>query len=315
MIVPSRSRKTAGHSASLLFAVPSKTGDEFISRHSRRSKFAYDYSAGVVCDLRRFNRSGAAHQSQRKERDCRVACARHIKNLTSLGADGMRRVVLLEKHHPVFAKRHQDILSFPFFKKCFSGALKISVFFWSFLGVAPRNPRCKKCFSAVRFDNCNATPVDRVSWIRIGRYYFAVADCLASDFGHQFACYKALAVIFKNNGVGFFDTLSYRSDCLCDLSFGWGHDFFAIDTDHLLMQGDNPGFDDRVKTIVFDRAGCVDLLLRQELPKLPAAAVVTEHSDYSHLIDKFAQVPGDVGRPAGIKRFSSYLDHRNRRFR
>src|SRR5215510_11405299 len=110
MIVPSRSIKTAGDGASLIFAVRSKTAEEFISRHGRRSKFAHDHSTGVVGNLRRFYRSRAAHESKGEERNRGVACAGDIKNLPSLRADVVGRVILLKKHHPVFAERDQDVL-------------------------------------------------------------------------------------------------------------------------------------------------------------------------------------------------------------
>src|SRR5262245_39669779 len=99
MIVPSRSIKTAGDSASCILAVLSKTGDKFISRYSRCSKFAHDNSAGVVGNLRGFNRSRAAEEPKREERNGGVAGARDIENLTGLCADVVRGVVLLEKHH------------------------------------------------------------------------------------------------------------------------------------------------------------------------------------------------------------------------
>src|SRR4029453_6456456 len=101
MIVPSRSIKTAGDSTSPIFVVLSKTGDQFISRHSRRSKFAYDYGAPVVGNLRRFNRSRAADESKREEGNRGVACTRDIEYLTSLRTDVVRRFALLKKHHPV----------------------------------------------------------------------------------------------------------------------------------------------------------------------------------------------------------------------
>src|SRR4029077_13158540 len=133
MIVPSRSIKTADDSASRIFPVLSKTGDEFISRHSRRSKFAHDYSTTVVGNLRRFNRSRAADEPEREERNRGVARTRDIENLTSLRADVVRRFVLPEKHHSVFAQGDQDILGFPFLKKRFTDVLKIGVFCWRFL--------------------------------------------------------------------------------------------------------------------------------------------------------------------------------------
>src|SRR5690242_386007 len=99
MIVPSRSIKTAGDRTSGIFAVLSKTADEFISRHSRGSKFAHDYSAPVVCNLRGFNRSRSADEPKSEERNRGVAGTRDIKNLASFRADVVRGVVLLKKHH------------------------------------------------------------------------------------------------------------------------------------------------------------------------------------------------------------------------
>src|SRR5215211_2871999 len=186
MMVPSRSMKTADDSASRIVPVLSKTGDEFISRHGRGSKFAHDYRASVVGDLRCFNRSRAADESKREERNRGVARTRDIENLTSLRSDVVRRFVLAEKHHSVFAQRDQDILSFPFLKKRFTGTLEIGVFLWRLLGVTPGNPRCKKCFSAVWFDDCNAPPVDGVLRVGIGCHYLASCSRLVSNLGHQF---------------------------------------------------------------------------------------------------------------------------------
>src|SRR5262249_41726743 len=146
MIVPSRSMKTAGDSTSRIFALISKTGYEFISRHSRRSKLAHHYSASVIGNLRRFNRSRAAHESKREKRNRGVPCARDIENLTSLCADVMRRVVLLKKHHPVFAQRDQDVLSFPFLKKRFTDVFKIDVVCLRFVCITAGDSRCKKRF-------------------------------------------------------------------------------------------------------------------------------------------------------------------------
>src|SRR4029453_5889459 len=125
MMVPSRSIKTAGDSTSRIFPFLSKAGDEFISRHSCRSKFAHDNSATVIGNLGCFNGRRAADEPKREERNRGVACTRDIENLTSLRANVVRCIVLLKKHHPVFAQRDQDMLRFPFLKKRFTGALKI----------------------------------------------------------------------------------------------------------------------------------------------------------------------------------------------
>src|SRR5437764_13831003 len=111
MIVPSRSIKTADDSASRIFPVLSKTGDEFISGHSRRSKFAHDYSASVVGNLRCFYRSRAADEPKREERDRGVASTRDIENLTRLRTDIVRRVVLLDKHLSVLDHRVNNVMS------------------------------------------------------------------------------------------------------------------------------------------------------------------------------------------------------------
>src|SRR6516162_5910242 len=104
MIVPSRSRKTAGDSASIMFAILAETGDKFVSCHSRCSKFADHDGAPVVGNFRRLNRSCSADESEGKERDSRVAGARHIKNLPRSRWNIMRRLVLLKKHHPMLAE-------------------------------------------------------------------------------------------------------------------------------------------------------------------------------------------------------------------
>src|SRR5262249_15200345 len=104
MIVPSRSIKMAGDRASGMFALLSKTGDEFISRHSRRSKFAHDNSASVVGNLRCLNGRRPAGESQRKESNRGVTCTRDIENLASSRANVVRCFVLLKKHHPMFAQ-------------------------------------------------------------------------------------------------------------------------------------------------------------------------------------------------------------------
>src|SRR6478609_1848464 len=101
MIVPSRSINTADDRASGIFADLSKTGDEFIPRHSRRSKFAHDYCASMVGNLRRFNRSRTADEPKREERNRGVARTRDIEKLTSLPAGRVRPFLLPRKQHSV----------------------------------------------------------------------------------------------------------------------------------------------------------------------------------------------------------------------
>src|SRR4029077_17383961 len=114
MIVPSRSIKTAADSSLATFRILSKTGHQFISRHGRCSKLAYDYCTRVVGNFRRFGRSRSAGETEGKESDGRITRARDIENLLRFGGDVVRRFFLLEKHHAVFTEGNEDIFCFPF---------------------------------------------------------------------------------------------------------------------------------------------------------------------------------------------------------
>src|SRR6476660_6509839 len=98
MMVPSRSTKTAGDSALVIFAVLSETGDKFVSCHGRCSKFTDYNCAPVVGDFRRFNRSRSTDEPKTEESDGRVAGARDIKDLPCLRRDVMRRFLLFFVH-------------------------------------------------------------------------------------------------------------------------------------------------------------------------------------------------------------------------
>src|SRR6266567_7273184 len=139
MMVPSRSTKTAGDSALVIFAVLSETGDKFVSCHGRCSKFTDYNCAPVVGDFRRFNRSRSADESKGKERNGSVAGAGDVENLPCLGWDVMRRFVLLKQHHAVFAERDEDIFCFPFLKQRFTGAPQIGIFRRSLVWFSPGN--------------------------------------------------------------------------------------------------------------------------------------------------------------------------------
>src|SRR4030095_12856942 len=115
MIVPSPSIKTAADNSLPTFGILSKTGHQFISRHGRCSKLAYDHCARVVGDFRRFGRSRSAGEAEGKKSDGRITCSRYIENLSCFGGDVMGRFFFLEKHHAVFAQGDEDIFCFPFF--------------------------------------------------------------------------------------------------------------------------------------------------------------------------------------------------------
>src|SRR5882724_354275 len=159
MIVPSRSTKTAGNSASLIFAVLSETGDKFISRHGSRSKFANHNCASVVGDFRCLDGSRSADESKGKERNGSIAGARNIENLSCLGWNIMRRFVLLKKHHPVFAERDENIFSVPFLKKCFSDATEVDVVRRNSIRIAHGNTGSEKSFCPIWCDHRGTMPV------------------------------------------------------------------------------------------------------------------------------------------------------------
>src|SRR5437016_6388491 len=108
MIVPSRSMKTAADNSLTTLGISSETGDQFISRHSRCSKLAYDHCARVVGNFRRFGRSRSAGKAESKESDGRITCARYVENLSCFGWDIVGCFFLLEKHHALFAESRSE---------------------------------------------------------------------------------------------------------------------------------------------------------------------------------------------------------------
>ncbi len=86
MIVPSRSRKTAGDN-SLDGVVVIEAGDQLVARNCGRAEFADDHRAGVVRNLRRLSRGRFATKSQSKEGDGGVTRARDIEDLPRFGGN------------------------------------------------------------------------------------------------------------------------------------------------------------------------------------------------------------------------------------
>ena len=107
--------KTAADNSLATFGFLSKTGHQFISRHDRCSKLAYDHSARVVSDFCRFGRSRSAGEAKGEEGNGRITWSRYIENLSCFGGNVVGRFVLLEKHHAMFAQGDENIFCFPFF--------------------------------------------------------------------------------------------------------------------------------------------------------------------------------------------------------
>src|ERR1700730_3207247 len=123
MIVPSRSRKTAGRVSSDETVIL-KAGDQFLVRDGGRSEFADDNGAAVVRDLSRFARRRFATKGERKQRNGGVARARDIENLSRLRGNVMRPIPFLKKHHTLFAQSDEQELGVPLLQQGFAGFQK-----------------------------------------------------------------------------------------------------------------------------------------------------------------------------------------------
>src|SRR5205814_9728875 len=106
---------------------------------------------------------------------------------------------------------------------------------------------------------------------------------------------ESFAVIFENNAVDFRQHFFHARDYRSDLLFIRRQDFFAVNPNDLLLARNNPGFDDGGKIGRDRAAGGIDLLVRQQLPKLFSAAVPPNHSNDANMRGKFAQIAGDIG--------------------
>ena len=99
--------------------------------------------------------------------------------------------------------------------------------------------------------------------IRISRYDFTGGMRVARNFCNQLSCQEAFPVIFKNDRVGFRKIVSNRGDDSCNLRGRRANKLLAINTNNLLMTGDDAGFDDGTKRLVLDRIGYIDLFIGQ----------------------------------------------------
>src|SRR6476646_7562310 len=82
----------------------------------------------------------------------------------------------------------------------------------------------------------------------------------ARELGNQLSGYKTLAIIFEDNCIGLLDSASNRGDYLRDLLGRWVDNFFAIDTNHLLVECDDARFDNCAKGLLLDGIGCINVL-------------------------------------------------------
>src|ERR1043166_5423705 len=127
MIVPSRSRKTAG-AVSLDETVILKAGDQFLARHRGGAKFADDHGAAVIGNFGGLARCGLTTKRERKERNRGVARPRNVENLAGFGGNVMRLIFFLKKHHALFPQRNKQKPGVPFIKKGFAGLEERVVF-------------------------------------------------------------------------------------------------------------------------------------------------------------------------------------------
>src|SRR4029077_250790 len=172
MIVPSRSIKTAGDSASVMFAVLSKIGDKLISGDGRRSKFAHHNCASVVGDFRRLNRSRSADESKCEQRNGSIARAGYVENLPRLGGNVMRRFVCLKKHHALFTESDQNVFCFPSLEKRFASPSKIDIVRRHSIRIGAGYTTVKQSSGPIWFNYCDTMPLTDVRGIGISRHYF-----------------------------------------------------------------------------------------------------------------------------------------------
>src|SRR5207302_1955238 len=111
MMVPSRSTNTARDFE--LVEVMFEARDQLIAGDGRSAELADHDSAGMICNLRGFERRRVGSEREGKHRNRRVARARDIKYVPCFCRDVVRLFASLEKHHAVFAKRDQQILQAP----------------------------------------------------------------------------------------------------------------------------------------------------------------------------------------------------------
>src|SRR6266566_4887996 len=121
----------------------------------------------MVGDFRRLNRSRSANKSKGEKSNGSVARAGDIENLPCLRGNVMRRFVLLEEHHPVFAKRDQNIFCFPFLEKRFACTPEIAILRRNIIRVATGNTSGEQGFRAVWLNYCDTAPVDQMTRVRI----------------------------------------------------------------------------------------------------------------------------------------------------
>src|ERR1700730_2591177 len=121
MIVPSRSRKTAGKVSSDETVIL-KAGQQFLVRDRGRSEFADDNGAAVVCDLGRFAWRCVATKGEREQGNRGVACARDVEDLSRLCRNVMRLIPFLKKHHTLFAQSDEHELGVPSVQQGFAGS-------------------------------------------------------------------------------------------------------------------------------------------------------------------------------------------------
>ena len=85
-----------------------KARHQFCRRHRRSADLSDYHCAGVVSDIRGFERGRIAAESQSKESDGRIAGARNIEHLARFGRNVVRLFPSLEQHHALFSQGDQE---------------------------------------------------------------------------------------------------------------------------------------------------------------------------------------------------------------
>src|SRR5437879_12327943 len=106
-MVPSRSMNTARDFA--LVEVMFEARNQFVAGYCCRAQFSDNHSAGVIGDLRGFERRCVANQREREHRDGGVARARHIESISRLRRNVMQACACLETLNTMFAESDGEV--------------------------------------------------------------------------------------------------------------------------------------------------------------------------------------------------------------
>src|SRR5678815_4962730 len=105
--------------------------------------------------------------------------------------------VTFEQNHSMFAKGDLYHLRLPFFQQYLAHAQEHFILKRISLGLpeAVGNSRLSKRFNAIRLYRGDASPIQRVVWVRVHRNYQASSASYRYEFIDEFLSHKTLAIV------------------------------------------------------------------------------------------------------------------------